>query len=334
MREKKSKSIPAPVSTSLASNLNQVLFDRATMLAHTRNFFAERGILEVDTPLLQRAAPIDTHIDVMQVQVTSRQIGYLHTSPEYALKRLLAEGIGDLYQLGHVFRSGEIGPLHSPEFTMIEWYRTELPYEAFMEEVLDLLKLFLGPLSVEKLTYYDALQKYTGLDARESSLVELYECAVAHELGISPEAKHWEQDALLNLLFSFLVEPHLGKNGYTVIHSYPPSQAALAKIEGRTARRFEIYVKGIELANGYDELIDANEQRKRLVLANRQRLSLGKDSLPIDEEFLAALEKGLPNCCGVAVGFDRLMLLRQGAHTLAEVLPIFPAFFSAEDREL
>ncbi len=310
------------MSTSLASNLRQVLRDRAEMLSRVRAFFSERKIVEVDTPLLNKAAPIDTHIDVMQVQMAPCQIGYLHTSPEYGLKRLLAEGSGDIYQLSHVFRFGESGPLHSPEFTMIEWYRIHLSYLAFIEETLDLIRLFLGPLSCEMLTYHDALQRYAQINSKNASNEELYACAHGHNIHISSKAIAWDRDTLLTLLFSFLVEPHLGKNELTVICDYPSSQAALAKTEGDIAHRFEIYAKGIELANGYDELLDAYEQRKRLQAANKQRISLGKDPLPIDEEFLAALEKGLPNCHGVAVGFDRLMLLRHNARSLAEILPI------------
>lgn len=292
------------------------------MLARTRVFFSEKNVLEVDTPLLNKAAPIDTHIDVMQVQVAPSQVGYLHTSPEYALKRLLSEGSGDIYQLSHVFRAGEIGPLHSPEFTMIEWYRTHLSYQAFIEEALQLIRLFLGSLPSETLTYHDALQKYAGVNSTSTSNEQLYASARRHNIHISSGAATWDRDILLTLLFSFLVEPHLGNNCLTVICDYPSSQAGLAKTEEEIAYRFEIYARGIELANGYDELLDAQEQRKRLHAANKQRISLGKDPLPIDEEFLAALERGLPNCCGVAVGFDRLMLLRHNASCLAEILPI------------
>lgn len=300
---------------------SSILQDRAQMLARTRHFFAERGVLEVDTPLLSPTAPIDAHIEVMEVKVLPNCIGYLHSSVEYAHKRLLSQGIGDIYQLGHVFRFGECGRLHNPEFTMIEWYRTTLPYDAFIEETLDLIRLFLGNLPAEHLTYCEALQTYAGIDALSASQIELYNCAVSHALGIATEASEWDRDTLLNLLFSLIVEPRLNTDRLTVIYDYPPSQAALAKTEKGMARRFEIYAQNIELANGYDELTDAAEQRRRLLAANETRRQMGKAPLPIDEAFLVALEKGLPDCRGVAVGFDRLMLLRHGAHSLAEVFP-------------
>jgi elongation factor P--(R)-beta-lysine ligase len=300
------------------TEVNTILRDRAEMLAKTRAFFAERLVLEVDTPVLSLTAPIATHIDVMRVEVGHGFTGYLHTSPEYAMKRLLARGIGDIYQLSHVFRQGEMGPLHNPEFTMLEWYRLNLSYEQLMEETLDLIRLFLGPLRSEKLSYGEALKRYAAVDWQRDSTTQLYEQATS--LGVPDEAKNWKRDTLLNLLFSFLVEPHLGKNQLTVICDYPASQAALAKVEGEVARRFEIYAEGIELANGYDELTNAKEQCRRFIEDNEERVQMGKAPLPIDEAFLAALEEGLPDCRGVAVGFDRLMLLRHGARELREVL--------------
>jgi lysyl-tRNA synthetase class 2 len=292
------------------------------MLAKTRAFFAKRSVLEVDTFVLSPTAPVATHIDVMQVEMGKGQIGYLHTSPEYAMKRLLAAGIGDIYQLSHVFRQEELGPLHNPEFTMLEWYRSDLSYEELMEETLDVIRLFLGPLPQEKLSYGETLKHYAGVDWQKDSEALLYECAMTHKLGIPTEAKHWKRDTLLTLLFSFLVEPHLGQNRLTIICDYPASQAALAKVEGAVARRFEIYAEGIELANGYDELTNPEEQRKRFIEDNEERVQMGKNPLPIDEAFLAALEEGLPDCRGVAVGFDRLMLLRHRAKELKEVLPL------------
>lgn len=289
------------------------------MLARVRAFFAERRVLEVDTSILSKTAPIDKHIDVMRVEIAPGEVGYLHTSPEYAMKRLLAEGMGDIYQLSHVFRSGDAGRLHNPEFTMIEWYRMQLSYDALIEETLDLARLFLGPLPANRFTYREALMTYAGVDALTAPHHELYACA--RQLDVSSAAQDWERDTLLNLLFSHLVEPHLGKNCLTVISGYPPSQAALAKIQDGIASRFEVYAEGIELANGYDELTNASEQRLRLIQANEERVQMGKPFLPIDEAFLSALEQGLPECRGVAVGFDRLLLLQQKAQSLAEVMP-------------
>lgn len=305
----------------------EILHDRAQMLRKTRLFFEERAVLEVDTDILSVFAPVDAHIDVMQVDMGSGTIGYLHTSPEYGLKKLLSMGIGDIYQLSHVFRASEEGPMHRPEFTMLEWYRMHLSYEEFIEETLDLIKLFLGNLPTTILTYSNALKKFAKIDIAKASTKDLYACALENSLSIdAKDAKTWDHDTLLNLLFSFLVEPHLGKEELTVITEYPASQAALAKTKTvenrRVALRFEVYHLGLELANGYDELTDAKEQRRRFHAENEERLEMGKMALPIDEEFLAALEKGIPECRGVAVGFDRLMLLRHEKKNLIHVMPI------------
>lgn len=292
------------MNTSLASRCGSVQ-ERAEKFAAVREFFRERNVLEADTNILSKAAPIDAHIDVMQVDMGGGKIGYLHTSPEYGLKKLLASGSGDIFQLGHVFRAEEESPLHSPEFTMLEWYRIGMAYEEFIEETLDLIRLFLGNLPSEKISYRKALQKYANVDFIKEDLGP-------YVAPFSEEAQHWDRDTQLNLLFSHMVEPHLGAQKLTVITDYPASQAALAKtyeLDGAAvARRFEIYFDGVELANGFDELTNAKEQRARFEEENQKRIELGKEALPIDEEFLAALEN-MPECCGVAVGFDRLMAL-------------------------
>ncbi len=293
------------------------------MLSAVRSFFAEHDVLEVDTPILRPAAPIDAHIDVMRVEIGPKKIGYLHTSPEYELKKLLSCGSGDIYQLSHVFRYGEEGPLHNVEFMMLEWYRTEMTYDLFIEEVIDLIRLFLGDLSSEICTYREVLRRYAKIDY--CSDVDLLEKLQENNINLSDEMKGADKDTLLSLLFTELVEPHLGRGILSIITDYPASQAALAKkasVDGNlVAKRFEIFAEGIELANGYDELTDAKEQRMRLNDENQKRLALGKESLPIDEEFLSALESGLPNCCGVAVGFDRLMMLRNKLTSLADSKP-------------
>jgi len=280
-------------------------------MAEVRAFFAERRVLEVDTPILSSYAPVDAHIDVMEVDMGRGQTGYLHTSPEYGLKKLLAAGSGDIYQLSHVFRQNEEGPLHLPEFMMLEWYRLGIDYLDFIEETLDIIRLFVGPLPSRVLTYREALLQAAGFDYTIET--DFARIAEKHQIALSPESADWNRDTWLSLLFSHLVEPHLGKEELTVITEYPASQAALAKtteVDGiEVARRFEIYREGIELANGFDELTNAKEQRKRLEEENALRISMGKKSLPIDESFLATLESGLPECCGVAVGFDRLMML-------------------------
>lgn len=291
------------------------------MLARARSFFAERDVLEVDCPALSAQASIDAHIDLMRVAYQDKTIGYLHSSPEYGMKRLLSEKCGDIYQMSHVFRAGEMGPLHNPEFTMVEWYRLALSFEEMIEEALDFTRLFLGQLPSHALSYREALLQFAKIDYLQANEKELIACAEKNKLGLPPESKQWDKDTLLQCLVTFLVEPHLGKNELFVLYDFPASQAALAETQGYVAKRFEIYYRGIELANGYKELSDAKEQRRRLLASNTQRVKLGKESLPIDEAFLKALEKGLPPCCGVAVGFDRLLMLRMHKKSVHEVLP-------------
>jgi len=288
------------------------------MLAQARAFFSEHSILEVDCPFLSQAASVDVYIDLMKT--TAKR--FLHSSPEYAMKRLLSEGIGDIYQLGHVFREEEEGSLHNPEFTLVEWYRQQMAFPTFIEETLDFLHLFLGVLPSSFMRYRQTLLHYTGIDYLTASVDGLHATLNRHGIIANPA---WDREALLQLLVSTAVEPKLGRGELTVLYAYPASQAALAQTkweEGEEiAERFEVYFQGIELANGYHELSNAQEQRLRFETANAKRLSLGKEALPIDERFLEALEKGLPDCCGVAVGFDRLMMLRHQRATLRDILP-------------
>lgn len=296
--------------------MNSILKDRAHLFSQVRAFFSARNVLEVDCPALSPAAPIDLHIDVMPVGLADGSTGYLHTSPEYGMKRLLAASACDIYQMSHVFRNGELGPLHNPEFTMIEWYRLGFSFQAMMEETLELIFLFLPKQPIRFISYREALIQYAGID---------YVHASQEDLHLSADSKGWDRDTLLNLLVATLVEPHLGKDQLDVLFHFPASQAALSKTsilkDEPIAHRFEIYSQGIELANGYEELTDPIEQRRRFEKALTDRKAAGKPPLPIDHRFLAALERGLPDCCGVAVGFDRLMLLRHKLNRLSDMLP-------------
>ena len=286
---------------SLASR-NSSLFTRAQALKEVRAFFEQRAVLEVDTPLLSTYAPIDLHIDPFEVEG-----GYLHSSPEYAMKKLLAAGSGDIYQLGHVFRKGEMGALHSPEFTMIEWYRLDTTEEAFIKENLELISLFLKDLSPKQLSYHEAFERAVGLPLHAPPHLLMTQAA-SRGLYL-----HDEQD-IINLLWGSLVEPTF--QDLTIIREFPHDQAALAQIRSGVAERFEIYYKGIELGNGYHELRDPIEQKKRLEQTNQARVALGKPPLICDPELLASLEKGLPDCYGIALGFDRLLMLREGRRTI------------------
>jgi lysyl-tRNA synthetase class 2 len=296
------------------------------MLRKARDFFHERNVMEVDCPAISSAAPIERHIDVMSVALKEEQPRYLHTSPEYGMKRLLSAQIGDIYQISHVFRAGEISPLHNPEFTMAEWYRIGFSFDQIIKETLDFIQLFLGTLPYRSIPYRQTLKQYLNLDYLHATPSQLLELAKVYHLDLPKDAQHWDKDTLLQLLISFLIEPHLGTDHLFVLSHYPASQAALSKTfslpDGETvAYRFEVYYKGIELANGYHELTDPREQRRRLEDSSHARSNVGKDPLKIDERFLEALERGLPDCCGVAVGFDRLMQLKHGLKEIRNVLP-------------
>lgn len=265
---------------------NNLLKERANALKEVRTFFEALDVLEVDTPLLSKYAPIDTHIDLFSVDLSETEKGYLHSSPEYGMKKLLAEGSGDIYQLGHVFRKDEVGSLHRPEFTMIEWYRVGTTFESFLDENLALLQLFLGEQEHEILTYREAMESYG----------------------------HYPESIDPNIIWGCAVEPQLGQGKISVIINYPADQAALAQtkwVEGiEVAERFELYFNGIELGNGYHELSDPVEQKRRLLKSNEERTLLGKDPLPLDPELIETLEEGLPDCYGIALGFDRLLMLK------------------------
>lgn len=302
-----------------------ILRDRAAMFARVRSFFAHRGILEVDCPILTTGASIDAHIDLIPAAYSTQEIRYLHSSPEYGMKRLLAEGIGDIYQLSHVFRDGECGHKHNPEFMMAEWYRCGFTFPQMIQETFEFIQLFFENVSTEMLSYREAFQRFVDIDyvtATEQDLVKMIERrGIPHYPGIFQEGK----DALLNLILASVIEPQLGETELCALTYYPSTQAALAQTVQReneiAAERFEVYFKGVELANGYHELTDSVEQRYRFCEANIHREKLGKQPLPIDEYFLKALSRGLPDCCGVAVGFDRLMMLRHNTPHIETVIP-------------
>ncbi|WP_226988518.1 EF-P lysine aminoacylase EpmA [Candidatus Protochlamydia sp. R18] len=299
------------------------LHDRATLLGQSRQFFAARQILEVDCPCLSLRASIDAHIDLIPALYHQQETCYLHSSPEYGMKRLLAEGIGDCYQLSHVFRDGELSSKHNPEFMLAEWYRLGFDLEQMIEETVAFIRLFLGNLSYQTISYRDLFLKYTGIDYCLATNQELFAYIQAHQIPFYTSILEEGRDALLNLILGAQIESQLGQQELCVLAYYPATQAALAcrRKHGaeEVAERFEIYYKGVELANGYHELTDAKEQEQRFLASNKQRIDLGKKSLPLDFLFLEALKK-LPDCCGVAVGFDRLMMLRHQSTTISDVI--------------
>jgi lysyl-tRNA synthetase class 2 len=288
---------------------------RADLLARCRAFFAARQVMEVETPLL-------THAAVSDVNIQSFRLGqqFLQTSPEYAMKRLLAAGSGPIYQICKAFRQEESGRLHNPEFTLLEWYRPGFDWRQLMDEVADLMAELLGVGKIARLSYRDVFQQQLAVDPhriKTGALQELTRSKI--DLG---RAELDDTDCL-QLLMHHCIEPQLPD--YCFIYDYPAAQAALAKVEQdeqgcAVARRFELYGKGMELANAYQELTDVDEQRRRFEadIARRQQQALPVN--PLDEKLLAALAEGLPACAGVALGFDRLVMLATASEHINQVI--------------
>jgi lysyl-tRNA synthetase class 2 len=303
-----------------------VLHQRAAMLARIRGHFAAQGVLEVDTPLLSRAAVSDVHLESVPAAVAGVGDMYLQTSPEYPMKRLLSAGLGDCYQVCHVFRDGERGVLHNPEFVMIEWYRLGFDAPRLMDDVEALLVVATSGLRVlpraQRITYRQALLDHAGIDPMTATVLDLTAALARHGVDV-PASSAEDRDALLDLLVSTRVGPRLGRSAPTFVHDYPASQAALARIRPDpfpVAERFELYLDGIELANGFHELADPAEQRRRFESDQAQRRRRGQPLRPLDEHFLASLEQGLPECAGVALGFDRLVMTTLSLASLEEAV--------------
>ncbi len=295
---------------------------RAETLASLRRFFAERGVLEVETPALSAAAVTDLHLHSVTctLEVDDRRARYLQTSPEYAMKRLLAAGSGAIYQICKVFRDGERGRRHNPEFTMLEWYRPGWDHHRLMDEVDELLQTVLGVAAGERISYADAFRRHAGVDPHAADDGELRSRVAA--LGVS-DVSELDRDDLLNLLLSHSVEHLLGVGRPTFLFDYPTSQAALARVrpgDPPVAERFEVFIDGIELANGFHELADPREQRRRFEADLAERRRRGLPEVAVDGRLLAALAAGLPDCAGVALGVDRLVMLRIGSRDIADVI--------------
>jgi lysyl-tRNA synthetase class 2 len=301
------------------------LRQRAAMLEAIRSFFAARGVLEVETPALSSAGVTDPAIESVIAQVRSlapaRQ--YLQTSPEFAMKRLLAAGSGDIYQLCRVFRDDELGRWHQPEFTMLEWYRVGWDEHALMTEVAELVATACAATGRTtapsvRVSYAQALHAALGAlpDAPTPELeLKLRSKGIDVPAGLT-------HDAVLDLAFGTLVSASFDANALTFVYDYPGSQAALARLKPTTPRvaaRFEAFSRGIELANGFHELADAAEQRRRFVAERERRVANGRDAPPLDEQLLHALGS-LPDCAGVALGFDRLVALATGQDGVAAAM--------------
>ncbi len=303
------------------------LLKRAAIIAVIRRFFADRGVLEVETPAMSQATVTDIHLFPFQTRFVGPGAAqgldlYLMTSPEYHMKRLLAAGSGPIFQLCRSFRNEEAGRHHNPEFTMLEWYRPHYDMYRLMNEVDDLLQQVLECEPAETLSYQQAFIRHLDIDPLSADKTQLREAA--DKLGVGDLANREEdRDTLLQLLFVTGVEPQIGKEKPAFVYHFPASQAALAEISAedhRVAERFEVYFKGIELANGFRELTDSREQRQRFDQDNRKRAARGLPEQPIDTYLLDALTHGMPDCSGVALGVDRIIMLALNASALSEVI--------------
>jgi lysyl-tRNA synthetase class 2 len=300
---------------------------RAALLGRLRVFFAAAGVLEVETPILSQSAVTDPALTSLVVggsEIGRGRALYLQTSPEFPMKRLLASGSGPIYQICKVFRDDERGRFHHPEFSLLEWYRPGWNQHRLMDEVADLVQVALRQpaLSVERISYRELFLAGLDLDPWSATIEDLR--ATALTAGIADAAHlELEADAWLDLLLTHCLESGLGRGGMTFLYDYPPSQAALARIRPGpipVAERFELYLEGIELANGFCELTDAVEQRARFQADLETRQRRGQSAPPLDERLLAALTSGMPECAGVALGLDRLLMIAGGVDQIDAVL--------------
>ena len=300
----------------------EALRQRAALLADIRAFFAARHVLEVDTPLLCSSGVTDPSLEPLLVERGNSLTAprYLQTSPEYAMKRLLAAGSGPIYQIAHAFRDDESGRRHNPEFTLLEWYRPDMDHLALMDEVAVLVGELLAREGSSKYSYRELFEEFVAIDPFTATVAELEVAAqkVTDAGGLQGPREFW-----LDMLMTHAIEPALADSGMVFVYDYPARQAALARIVEvngvSVGQRFELYVDGVELANGYCELTDPTEQRQRFEDDNQRRREAGIHELPIDEKLLAAMASGLPDCSGVALGIDRLLMLVTGIDDIGRV---------------
>ncbi|HUR41696.1 MAG TPA: EF-P lysine aminoacylase EpmA [Verrucomicrobiae bacterium] len=296
----------------------ETLKARAALLARLRAFFMERGVLEVDTPVLSKHATVDVHVDSLR----TTDDRWLQTSPEFPMKRLLAAGSGPIYQLCHVFRAGDLGRLHNPEFMMLEWYRPGFDHHRLMDEVAELVVAAGAPRAARRLSYREAWHAHAGIDPFDADLPALAS-ALGTRAQLPTDATRFDRDAWLDFGMGLVVGPQLGRDAPEFVHDFPASQAALARIRPGApplAERFELFWQGLELANGFHELGDPIEQRQRFAADQARRSQCGKRVPPFDARLIEALEVGLPPCAGVALGVDRLLMLVLGLPDIAATM--------------
>ena len=306
-----------------------MLAARARLLGRIRQFFVEAGVMEVETPVCSRYGTTDPAIESLRTRYTGPGAAQgmplsLQTSPEFPMKRLLAAGSGPIYQICRVFRDGELGSRHNPEFTLLEWYRPGFDHMALMNEVTALVGCLLPDYRPEeRLSYREVFEGFLHIDPHTASIPTLRRCARERGIVGAEDLELERRDGWLDLLLSHLIEPQLGRGRLTYLYDYPASQAALSRIrpgDPPLAERFELYLEGMEIANGFHELSDANEQRQRFEADNASRRARGQAAVEMDRQLLAALEAGLPDCAGVALGIDRLLMVLTGQADIRQVL--------------
>jgi len=304
---------------------------RAEILQRIRKFFADRDVIEVETPALSLGTITDVHLEPFSCRynflsdspITDATTLYLQTSPEFHMKRLLASGYGCIYQIAKAFRNEPAGSHHNPEFTMLEWYRLGFDHFELMDEVAELLQVVLNCNTATKITYQEIFLSEVGIDPLVASRKELLSAIRKYDKLSDWLLSEDSTDILLQFIFSEIIEPNIGNTEPCFVYNFPQSQASLAKLEPtdvRVAQRFECYFKGIELVNGFNELTDAKVQLERFQQDNEYRQAMGLIKKPIDQHFILCLSHGLPQCSGVALGVDRLVMLALGSKTIEQVI--------------
>lgn len=302
---------------------------RAEIMDKIRHFFKSRDVMEVETPLLCHATITDLHIQSIKTldfssqskQAASPNYLYLQTSPEFSMKRLLAAGCNSIFQITKAFRAEPCTQKHNPEFTLLEWYRLGFTHHDLMNEMDLLIQEILNTPKAKRISYHDLFQEHLNINPHQTTIEELKNCAALHHIVFHQENRDLVQlniDDWLNILLTHLLEPKLQEP--TFLYGYPITQAALAKIEHGVAARFEFYIRGLELANGFYELADGQEQRKRIENDLLARRTYQLHEPTVDQRFLAALDNGLPDCSGVALGVDRLIMLALDETDIKHVL--------------
>lgn len=296
------------------------LKERAEIIQKIRNFFYQRGYLEVETPCISQYGVSDPYLVNVKTRVNNKPY-YLQTSPEYHMKRLLSYGSGAIFQIARVFRDDEIGRVHNPEFSLLEWYHPEIDHHGLMAETSDFLQEILYCKPLEKLSYEEAFRNICDIDPFNATIEDFKKLLERYELGNVLDPQEQDRDQYLFLIMSHIIEKSLEALDHPVaIYDFPKSQAALAKVVNNTAQRFEVYYKGVELANGFNELLDPDIQKQRFINDNAKRKELNLEQIEPNKHLINALKHGMPDCSGIALGIDRLLMLALGKREIKEVL--------------